>query len=197
MTVSELINKVKVPYKLHSGDNVISDRTIWKHIKSSFMTLLNRDKNKIYNTNIFKKVEVTTEVVNLSDCIPLNCQGVRFKVPSYLEDNSGVVYRSLTSMDYSKSFRIVTPRAYMIKTNIKGNQQPYAFHSGDYIYLSEDYNCMLFEYLANPEDSCQVLVEESPIPGYLEEASCTMAMQKLGTTLRIPFDHTQNKNSSQ
>lgn len=197
MTVSELIYKVKEPLKLHSGDNVISDRTVWKHIMSSFLLLLKRDKRKIYNTNVFKRIEVKPEQVNLSCCIPLDCMGVRFKVPGYLEDDFGIIYKGLTTVDYSKSFRVVSPRQYTIKNNIKGNTQSYAFHQGEYIYLSEDFNCLVFEYLADPSDSCKVLEEESPIPNYLEDPVCRMAMEKLSMTLRIPFDHTQNKNSSQ
>ncbi len=197
MTVSEFIYKVKEPLKLHSGDNVISNRTVWAHIQSSFLLLLSRDKRKIYKTNLFKKIEVQLEKVNLSSCIPLDCMGVRFKLPSYIEDDSGIVYRGLTTADYSKSFRIVSPRDFLIKTNIKGNNQPYAFQQGEYIYLSENYNCMILEYLPDPTDSCKVLVEEAPIPSYMEDNVCSMATQKLANALRIPFDHTQNKNSNQ
>lgn len=202
MTVGQAISKVRGVLKKTTGDNMLSKRLIYSILSSSLNTLLERNKDQLYRSDMYVTARLTPERVLLSEvsCVPLDCEVCRVKLIDPIYTKSGPIIRWVgpenLNSEGNSQFRIVTPSQFQNKIKLNPNGS-YAFIEDGYLYLQECLPCVKVVYMSNSStssDSCSKLDAEFNVPNFLEDAVFKLTYQDLSYYLQTPFDVTQNKN---
>lgn len=207
-TGRDLVSRVRSLNKLINSDNNITDRLIFKELKSAATLLIKRETNlrRLWNSpNIFTPIRcLEMEAVPLSQCCdyksPCMVARSKKKIPQISEGIFGLLIQSVfspgrTKFDYASLDRFVN----MLKMNLR-NTKKYFWVYDDRIYISDE-NIEAIDVLAyfdddfNPaeysmckdkdiEDLACVnpLDKEFSIPSYLEKQLLDLVNETLSKT---------------
>lgn len=199
MTVREVTSRVRGTLKEFYSDSVLTNRLIWNIIQSGLMLYLDRDGKNIYKLDIFTKVTLEQEDYNIYEgtCVPLECQGCRYKLPKGAENKNGLIYRYIGSPDQSITYKVVSPSAFQNKKKLRGDKGKYMILEEGYLYTSDCLPCLSISYLANvpvvTENGCSVLDTEASIPDFILHQILRMPLEELNIFINKPLDVIQNK----
>lgn len=148
VTVGESISRVRNILKAVKEDPFLTDRFIYSLIVKHSKTSIKREAavNNIYKyTNLFKDIPCI-DLIDV-DVVEACCTGIKTgctikrtkdKLPDLLETDSGPIFRSVTTLDYSKQLTETYPGLYsnMTKsTNFKYNKNKYFWYLNGYLYI--------------------------------------------------------------
>lgn len=208
-TGRDLVSRVRSLNKLISSDNNITDRVIFKELKSNASVLIKRETNlrKLWNSpNIFTPIKcLPLEPVPLSQCCDYKsaCIVARSvkKIPQISEGIFGLLIQSvyspgMTKLDYAEIDRFIN----ILKMGLK-NTKKYYWIDDDYIYVSNpdleainvyayydvDFNPKDYSGCQDPNDkddgSCvNPLDKDFKIPAYLEQQLVALVNDTLNKT---------------
>lgn len=212
MTNRALISAIKEGLKKINADTSYTNKGIWLKAKALSDALIKKDadsKMAFYKLhNIFTPLKIKTKLVSpLEDTslagLPLDCSVCRSekRISKFVETAFGILYRSITSLDRSISFTVVTYSEYLMKRKIKYNTANYAWLEDGYMYFSKCFPeiiCTAYFSEAEPEylKKCTMLDEEFPTTDYLATFVIEETIKSLSGTDRIPADNVANKNTN-
>lgn len=212
MTNREVIAVVKEGLKKVNADATYSNKGIWLKIKAMCDALIKKDADSkaayFKLTNIYTTVLVDTIEVNPLDdsCLaglPLDCTVCRSKtqLPKFVETAYGMLYKTITSIDGSQEFTLVTQSDYRNKSKIKYNTAKYAWIENRYMYFSHCYPCLkVIGYFEDPsgggDGGCSFLDQQFPCTDYLLTYAIEQAINSLANLDRMPADNLANKNTN-
>ncbi|MEO7520352.1 MAG: hypothetical protein ABIW79_00920 [Gemmatimonas sp.] len=213
-TGRQLISDVRSLDKLLSADSSITDRAIYRELRSTTNLLIKRETNlrRLWNTpNIFTLLKcMKMEAVPLSECCDYqsNIKVARSikEIPQISEGIFGLLIQTvyspgLTKFDYSAIDRFVN----LLKLNIK-NTKKYFWVYGNKLYVSNPdiENIEMSAYFdedIRPEDytDCVPKIEtcinpldrDFKIPSYLEKNIKDMVHE---TLMKTYFRHVEDKS---
>ncbi len=233
-TIGDVVARLRNSIKEVSDDSVYSNRYLWNTYQTALRQLVKQDSvaGSIYSTAetwipICIQMEPVNSIYCNCFCLPYNKQVYRStaKLPKFLESTDGIIYRWLATPDMSRTFVIVTPFQYQVKSKIKFNREKYAFIHDGYLYTpNQEYS--LLSMSAFFEDSVEnflcegqisTIPEEVPpneesillgecgkklyervqLPAYLEDAAIKMARAELLPLTQIRTDEHPNANNVQ
>lgn len=228
-TIGEVVARLRSSIKEVSDDSVYSNRYLWNTYLTAMKQLLKQDtaSGNIYSmSDVWEPICIEMEAVNSIYCnclvLPNNCEVYRSKrkLPKFIESNDGIIYRWLATPDLSRTFVIVSPFQYEVKSKVRFNRENYAFiHNGflytpkhDYPWLSlsalfegdlSDFNCNTSNNnpTANPpidsdNNECgSKLRSKVQLPDYLEDAAIKMARSELVPITQLKPDEHPNANT--
>lgn len=222
-TIGEIISRVRGSLKEHSTDTPYSNRYIWYTFYGVAKTLIKQDADdgRLYSmSDIWEPICVEMEPVSSIYCncqfLPYNCMVYRSKqkLPKFLEASNGFIYRWISTLDLSRSFTLVTPYEYQVKSKMKFGRKFYAFIHDGYLYTPSNefptlsvsalfdgdlskFNCDSLD-TDEPTQVCNsVLSRKIQIPSYLEDFAIDKTLQKIFPSIQIPEDKHPNNNSNQ
>lgn len=216
MTNRELISRVRGTLKEHQADTHLFNRHIYSILKTKLFLLIKRAYEERRSlsmvSSVFQTVCVPMKAVSAIECcidFPLDCQIYRSKdkLPGYVESSYGIIYKSVTSLDRSEKFTIITPYQYDIKSKVKYNKNKYVWIENGYLYSPQaDYPMLrvtaLFDDVVESCDSpetkttCSILDQQFPCPDYLIDSVASMALEELKLFKGIQYDPVPNKQSA-
>lgn len=201
MTIRELVSRCRSTLKEVNNDSYLSNRHLWQIISSVFSKYLDQRKN-IYKLDLFNTINIDTEEVNLLEesCVPLNCLGCRIKLDEAMETKDGLVFRYIATPDMSKTFKLVSPKLYMLKhKKTKGNSN-FAFYDNGYLYFNNCFPCLKISYLSKTGQSnegCSVLENNINIPDYMVQDIVAGTLSEYQYFLQKPQDKSANKSDQE
>lgn len=223
ITKGELISQVKNELNLNNSDSRLTNRFIWSIIDKHAQWLIKREARKfrLYNQDslfqTYKCVDVEDAPAVDSCCgIRTKCKVFRtaHKLPDMFESDTGVIIRSVYTIDGSKDFSPISIQDYMRKLedpNSKYDQSLYFFYNSGYLYFpkSRIRKVMIKAYFkkeldqpdceeCNSKVSC-ISMLDSPIrlPKYLVAELMQFVLNELASfTLKIQGDEDINKNEN-
>lgn len=226
--VSELISQARNLLRLNNADSTLSDRFIWSIIDKHIRWLLKRDGNKMklmkYDTIFQTKKCVEVEEAPAID----SCCGVKSKctvwrtkekLPDIYEDESGVIVKTVYSIDGSHEIDPIRISEYMRKLEnpdtLKYDKSSYFFYNNGYLYfpnISRDESRAalrvimvkaLFEKdVFNPcEDECATDCKSMQdntvwIPRSMEGELMDFVKKDLLSAVQSPIDQQQDKDET-
>lgn len=231
-TIGEVVARLRNSIKEVSDDSVFSNRYLWNTYLTALKQLLKQDTtsgNIFSMSDVWEPICIELEPVNsiYCDCmyLPNNCEVYRSKVrlPKFMESNDGMIYRWLATPDLSRTFVIVSPYQYSVKSKIKYNRTKYAFIHNGFLYTpSEKYPWLSLSAIfvedvtkfkcqdtknnnskSNPFEvientSCGAMLKSKvALPDYLEDAAIKMARAELLPVTQLRQDEVINMNTNQ
>lgn len=205
----EIIARVRNTVKEHFKDSVLTNKHIYSILKTASIFLIKREadtKKTIYSQNdIWNTLYVDMMSVPIVDSkvlnIPLNCNVWRSKekLPTFVETANGFLYKSITSVDNSVDFYLVTPYLYQLKTKLKYNPKKYIWIENGYLWSVYSFPILkvigLFEEDVNL-NNCSRMEDMFKCPLYLLDAVVKLAIQELIQFKQIRYDNNENKDSN-
>lgn len=205
-TGRQLVSGIRSVNKLINGDNNITDRVIYRVLRSSATLLIKRETNqrKLWNSpNLFTPIEcLEMEPVPLSECCeyknPCTIARSKLKIPRISEGIFGLLIQSVFSPG-KKKFDYASPDRFVNLLSLGVNTKKYYWIYNDYLYVSDE-NIGFIDMLAyfdedfNPADystcckqqtdDCAVnpLDRKFPIPSYLEKQLLDLVSDTLNKT---------------
>jgi len=207
-TGRDLVSRVRSLNKLISSDNNITDRVIFKELKSNASVLIKRETNlrKLWNSpNIFTPIKcMPLETVPLSECCDyksacLVSRSIK-KIPQISEGIFGLLIQSVYSpgmikLDYAEIDRFIN----ILRMGLRNTRKYYWIYD-NYLYISnpdleainviayydDDFNPKDFSGCQDPDvtdDSClNILDRNFKIPSYLEQQLIALVNDTLQKT---------------
>lgn len=233
-TIGDVVARLRNSIKEVSDDSVFSNRYLWNTYLTALRQLIKQDSvaGKIYSTSeVWVPICIQMEPINSlycnCFCLPYDKQVYRStqKLPKFLESTDGIIYRWLATPDMSRTFVIVSPFQYQVKSKIKYNREKYAFIHDGYLYTPnheyqllsmsaffeesvDDFMCgkpqgtipeeiPLNETSALLGECGKKLYERVQLPAYLEDAVIKMARAELLPLTQVRTDEHPNANNVQ
>lgn len=224
MTKGELISQVKNQLKLLNVDSRVNSRFIWSLIDKQLRWLIKRENTKfnlmemqdIFQT--YKCIEVE-EAPAIDECCGIKSKCTVFrtkcKLPDIYEDNSGVIIKSIYTIDGSMDFSPIQIPEYMRKlenpTTRKYDKGRYYFYNSGYIYFpgTRVKKVMVKAYFIDEIfNDCEVSCAEDErcksvsdqkirVPNYILSELMDFVIKEIaGITLKIQSDEAINKNEN-
>jgi hypothetical protein len=199
MTVREVTSRVRGVLKEFYSDSVLNNSLIWSIVQSGLLMYLERDNKNIYKLDIFTKININKENYNIYEgtCVPLDCQGCRYKLPNGSENRNGLIYRYIASPDLNTRYKLVSPIVYENKSKLRGDKGNYMILEDGYLYTNNCLPCINIAYLADKpyaDDECSVLDLDASIPDHVLDVILKMPLQELNIFIQKPLDITADKN---
>lgn len=200
MTIGKVVARIRNTLREFHPDTRLSNRHSWNIAYTASLLILDQEKDKIYNLDIFKPVTLVAEEVDIyaDTCVPLSCIKCRYKLPeSFVEGKLGLKYKYIATPDKSVMFHNTSPQLFQNKSKIKGNSQKYSYIENGYLYTNECHPCISISILTEDGitgDKCNVLQQKAPIPDRILQKVFQMEFNELFNSIKIPFNHTDNKN---
>lgn len=221
-TNRELISQVKNQFKSVNADSKLTNKFIYSIINKHAKWLVKRESDKLnimgFNSlfQTYKCVEVI-EAPAIDDCcgIKSKCLVMRTKdkLPELFEDSSGVILKSIFTIDGSQEFMPIKVSDYTRKLqdyNSKYDKELYAFYNNGYLYFPKSKIKMVmvkgffkedikkFNKCENYEETCSTrMQEESRIPPYLEAELMDFVLKDImNFNRRVQQDADINKNEN-
>lgn len=199
MTVREVTSRVRGILKEFHSDSVLTNRLIWSIVQSGLLMYLEREAKNIYKLDIFTKMSINQEIYSIYEgtCVPLECQGCRYKLPDGAENKNGLIYRYIASPDIHTQYKIVSPTDFQNKKNLRGASQNYMILENGYLYTDKCLPCISVAYLATKPSNdlgCSILDLDASIPDYILSTILRMPLEELNIFIQKPLDLAQNKN---
>lgn len=214
MTIRELVSSIRENLVEHNIDSVFTNRHLYRTALSVAKTLIQREvdqSRKIFNQNsgwssyCLEMVEVSP--VDCPVVIPVPCKIYRSycKLPQFMETSYGMLFKLISTPDYSINFTLTDPQYFNIKSNIKYNKENYAFIADGYLFTPKNEYPLLkiIAYFEKPVSSCEqsaeyqcsILDSTFPCPEYLVQPVIDETLKRLSIGKQIPFDHVTDKNT--
>ena len=226
MILGEIISRLRNSLKEIGVDTIYTNRYLWNVFQTTSSKVLKIEadnKKKLYSQDkMWQTICIEMEKVSALICncnsLPYDCMVYRSKkrLPSFLESSMGILYKSLTTIDRSREFTLVSPSNYIDKIKNKYNKAKYAFIDDGYLYTPADHYPILSlrglfsenisEFQCNPNGSnsvsdklfCNPMMNlPSGVPDYLEDDIIKMSLQELFPTKNIIVDEHPNQNTIQ
>lgn len=222
MTNREAISSFRKKLQERSADTSYTNKDLFLNLQEHGSWLIKREisSGRIYrNTSFFQNLAArdVIEVSTTPSCIKIktNCKIYRTKnrLPDMWIDNNGPVIKSVTSIDDSTSFTIVSPTQWQ---NIaqdpyqKFSSEKYCFFAEGYLWFPKDnphkVNIRAFfkkdirlspDYCIDCDDnkSCiKFLDTEFMVPDWLHAELFSKALQLLAPSKQMPEDNQIDKN---
>lgn len=205
-TGRDLVSRVRSLNKLINSDNNITDRVIYKELKSTATLLIKRETNlrRLWNSpNLFTSIScLEMEQVPLSECCdyksPCMVARSKKKIPQISEGIFGLLIQSVFSpgrrkFDYASLDRFVN----ILRMNLRDTKK-YFWVYDDRIYISDsdienidifayfddDFNVNDYSACKKTDDTSCVnpLDKEFAIPSYLEKQVVDLVNETLNKT---------------
>jgi hypothetical protein len=166
------------------------------------ITLIERDvrsQGKIFSSNSFKPIVVNFKEVPRIEEIDVETDCTIYKsinsIHNILKTNIGYVMNSITTIDGSKTFSLVSQKEYNSKLKITKGRGNYVFVKNGYIYSNNKYP-LLLEAFISPiyGQNCGMLDMPLDLPEYLISQAYDMTLQKISFHKSVPLDTVTNNN---
>ncbi len=228
MKIREIISRVRNSLKEHKSDSVFFNKHIYSVLKSHTAFLLKREseklKNNIYlSSNIWTPICVEMEPVSAIMCscinLPIGCTIYRSKqkLPTMLEVGYSFFYKSISTIDHSEFFTLVSPNGFKQRTSTKYSKfskDSLAFLEDGYLYTPDKEYSVLrilgwFENTKGFKDcskgssssdsssnsSCSIMDSEFKCPEHLISPVIQLTLEELLRTKQLSYDNIPNKNT--
>jgi hypothetical protein len=220
-TKRQVINSFRKKLQELGADSTYTNQFLYQALMEQAKWLIKREihSGRIYSNNSFFQVLGCQEVIETStidECCPIkvNCKIYRTKekLPETWVDNDGPVLKSVTSVDGSTEFFVISPGVWTNKKNdpyMKMSKDiKYAFISENYIWFPEHnphrvnitgfYTDDISDRSAckDKKDCVRFLDTEFMLPGWLEAEMMAKALQQMMVTKQLPEDAQIDKNTN-
>lgn len=222
MTGRDYVSRVRSLNKLINSDNTVTDRAIYKELRSTNSLLIKRETNqrKLWNSpNIFTSIEcIEMKPVPLSECCDYTspCTVARSvkKIPQISEGIFGLLAQSVFSPG-GRRFDYAAPERFanILKMGIRNTKKYYWIYN-DFLYVSDssielvtlvayfddDFDPKEFSSCNTQESTACInpLDKEFPCPAYLDKTLIDLVNETLNKTyMRYTTDLTPDKNDTQ
>jgi hypothetical protein len=202
MTIREAIGKLRNDVKEHYNDSVLTNKHAYYTIRTALNLLLQRESKKNLSSlsKAFSVKYIPMIEFNQLDIIGLNSNCVVYRSKeklNFLESDSGIIYKSLSSLDDTEQFTI-SPTAFVKnKLKLKYNKGSYAWLEDGYLYTNKDYAMLKLVSMFEDDDvKCNFLNSDFKCPDYLLEPVFKMGLETLLRFKQIPYQHIEDKDSN-
>lgn len=219
-TRAELIAEVRNILRESTADSTITDKFIWSVIDKHIRWLIKRQGNnlKLMDYDSFfqtiKGVKVE-EAPRIDDCLGVKSKCTVYrtveKLPDIYEDDSGVIIKSVFTIDGTMDFSYTKVNEYMRKLaspEVKYDRSRYFFYNNGYLYFPNSRIDMVMVkamFVDNIENECSdcphsvsncLSAQENLvwIPDNIRGELMDYVKKDLGLMKQIPPDEQINKN---
>lgn len=222
MTNRELISQVKTKVRAVNADAKLTNKFIYSLINKHARWLIKRESDKL-NLMGISSIFQTLKCVKIEEAPAIDeCCGIRnkctvmrtkFKLPKMFEDGSGVIIKSIYTIDGSEDFTYIKINDYIRKLedpNSVYDKTKYVFYNNGYLYFPKSKIRMVmvkafFEEDVQKFNSCENkdlpkcvsrLDEESFLPEYIMGELLDFVFKDLIDMKKIQPDEDINKNQN-
>ena len=216
MIYRELISRIRNTLKEVSKDSILTNKHIYNILRTSSIFLIKREadtKNFIYfASDLWSTTCINMIQVPSTECldIPTECTLWRseHKLPPYVESSTGLIYKSISSVDNSIGYLLSTPYIIGLKSKLKYNKTRYVWIENNYLYSYNAHPILkviaFFERDIFSNNTfglnqakvklCSRMDETVKIPSWLVDAVVKLTIQELQLFKQLPVDVLDNKN---
>lgn len=216
MLIGELINQVKVLFRLDSADSHLTDREVYSLIKKHRAWLIKREskKNRILRNpemmipnSCIELIDVDiTECCNISTCCTIKRS--KEKLPDLISDDTGPLIGFVSSLDKELRVYPTTINGWLNKRRnsvFKYDKTLYYWIYNGYLYSPNVEWDFIFMLAANEEpvdfcedkDECQAMQDKTfSCPDYLLGEMIQSVMTDLNPHVQIPNQEKIDKNEN-
>lgn len=225
MTKRQAIQKFRKDLNERNADSSFTNKYLYDSLLVHAKWLIKREVSagRIYKNNSFFQTLPVREVIAVSSIpeglgIETKCKIFRTKskLPEMWLDNDGPIIKSISSLDRSNTFTVISPNEWYTKKQDpyqKYNKEKYCFYLDEYLWFPEHnpnlvlINAFFMDDVSRLHEDCVSCNEDGDcmkyldtklnVPDWVEGEMFAKAIEQVaGITKRLPEDEQIDKNAT-